>query len=103
MKKTPVTIQKPTLPGRAALAQSFAEGAKTTQEASAAVEAAPTPSLPTKRASGPKNGTSGLVPLGDVRLTANISEERHLKLKIAAAKRRTTIGELLEELIDNHL
>ena len=46
---------------------------------------------------------SGLVPVGDVRLTANIKETLHLKLKIAAATRRTTIGELLEELIERHL
>lgn len=46
---------------------------------------------------------SGLVPIGDVRLTANIKANLHLKLKIAAANRRTTIGELLEELIDRHL
>ena len=46
---------------------------------------------------------SGLIPEGDVRLTANIKETLHLKLKIAAATRRTTIGELLEELIERHL
>lgn len=46
---------------------------------------------------------SGLVPVGDVRLTANISEGHHLKLKVAAAKQRTTIGELLESLIDKSL
>ncbi len=46
---------------------------------------------------------SGLVPTGDVRLTANIREDLHLKLKIAAARRRTTIGELIEELVDKHI
>lgn len=46
---------------------------------------------------------SGLVPAGDVRLTANIKEELHLKLKIAAANRRTTIGEIIEELVAKHL
>lgn len=46
---------------------------------------------------------SGLVPTGDVRLTANIREDLHLKLKIAAAHRRTTIGELIEELVDRYL
>lgn len=46
---------------------------------------------------------SGLVPAGDVRLTANIREDLHLKLKIAAAHRRTTIGELIEELVDRYL
>ena len=46
---------------------------------------------------------SGLVPEGDVRLTANIRLDLHLKLKIASAHRRTTIGEILEELIESHL
>ena len=43
---------------------------------------------------------SGLVPSGDVRLTSNISEEHHLRLKIAAAKRKVTIGELIEQMVD---
>jgi hypothetical protein len=46
---------------------------------------------------------SGLVPQGDVRLTANIRQDLHLKLKIASAHRRTTIGEIIEELIGAHL
>jgi hypothetical protein len=46
---------------------------------------------------------SGQVPEGDVRLTANIRDDLHLKLKIAAARRRTTIGELLEELVEKYL
>ncbi len=46
---------------------------------------------------------SGKVPEGDVRLTANIREDLHLKLKIAAARRRTTIGELLEELVEKFI
>ena len=44
---------------------------------------------------------SGKVPAGDVRLTANINAELHLKLKIAAATRRVTMGEVIEELIEN--
>jgi hypothetical protein len=43
------------------------------------------------------------VPEGDVRLTANIREDLHLKLKIVAATRRTTIGELIEELVERYL
>lgn len=43
---------------------------------------------------------SGQVPEGDVRLTANIRADLHLKLKIEAAKQRTTVGELIERLID---
>jgi len=46
---------------------------------------------------------SGLVPVGDVRLTANIRQDLHLKLKIASAHRRTTIGEIIEELIENYI
>lgn len=47
--------------------------------------------------------TSGQVPEGDVRLTANIRQDLHLKLKIAAAHKRTTIGELIEMLVAKHL
>jgi hypothetical protein len=50
-----------------------------------------------------KSPLSGQVPEGDVRLTANIREDLHLKLKIAAARRRTTIGELLEELLEKYI
>ena len=47
----------------------------------------------------PEAAKSGPMPAGDVRLTANIREDLHLKLKIRAAKRRTTIGELIEEWV----
>jgi hypothetical protein len=50
-----------------------------------------------------KTTTSGQVPEGDVRLTANIREDIHIKLKVAAAQRRQTIGEVLEELIEKNL
>ncbi len=49
------------------------------------------------------NPLSGKVPEGDVRLTANIRQDLHLKLKIAAARRRTTIGELLEEMVEKYI
>jgi hypothetical protein len=52
---------------------------------------------------GIKDSLSGQVPEGDVRLTANIRDDLHLKLKIAAARRRTTIGELIEELVEKYL
>lgn len=51
----------------------------------------------------PKVVSSGLVPEGDVRLTANIREDLHLRLKIAAARRRTTIGEIIEDLVERHV
>ena len=46
---------------------------------------------------------SGLVPEGDVRLTANIREDLHLRLKIAAARQRTTIGELIESMVEKYI
>ena len=52
---------------------------------------------------GTKESLSGQVPQGDVRLTANIREDLHLKLKITAARRRTTIGDLIEDLVEKHL
>jgi len=58
---------------------------------------------PKKTALRGSKAVSGLVPDGDVRLTANINAELHLKLKIKAAEQRTTIGELLEQLLVKHL
>lgn len=52
---------------------------------------------------GNKKQVSGLVPDDDVRLTANIRKDLHLKLKIRAAVERTTIGELIEALIEKHI
>ena len=54
-------------------------------------------------AAPPPRTSPGGAPAGDVRLTVNIREDLHLKLKIMAAKRRTTIGELLEGLVEQHL
>ena len=58
---------------------------------------------PPRTAHPPQKGVSGLVPEGDVRLTANIRQDLHLKLKIASAYRRTTIGEIIEELIEKYV
>lgn len=44
---------------------------------------------------------SGQIPAGDVRLTANIRGDLHLKLKIRAAEQRTTVGELIEQWIES--
>ncbi|TSK05036.1 MAG: hypothetical protein FPO08_16095 [Geobacter sp.] len=57
----------------------------------------------TQRAKGAKKQVSGLVPEGDVRLTANIRQDLHLKLKLASVYRRTTIGEIIEGLIEKYL
>ena len=43
---------------------------------------------------------SGQIPAGDKRLTANVRADLHRKLKLVAVERDTTIGEILEELID---
>lgn len=63
------------------------------------------PTRSSAKAVGPRGGRglSGLVPEGDVRLTANMREDIHLKLKIAAARQRTTIGEILEELVEKYI
>ena len=50
-----------------------------------------------------KKTTSGQIPDGDVRLTANVSKELHKKLKHAAVDQETTVGEILEQLIKKHL
>ena len=87
------TLKKPTL--TTADVQAFAEGAAggTTEPArgrgAVRAEAAP----PGQR--------SGLVPEGDVRLTANIRGDLHLKLKIRAAQERTTVGELIEQWVES--
>jgi hypothetical protein len=75
VKPAPITIRKPTSVSSKAL--DFAEGKNAVDEAK----------------------KSGLVPSGDVRLTANIRADLHLRLKIEAATRRTTVGELIEEMI----
>ena len=50
-----------------------------------------------------KTYAAGLVPAGDVRLTINIRQDLHLRLKIAAARERTTIGEIIEELVEQYV
>ncbi len=55
------------------------------------------------KGTGLADGPSGKVPSGDVRMTANIRSDLHVQLKIAAAQGRTTIGELIEELVQRHL
>lgn len=101
MKKTQISISKPDL-GAAALG--FATGgAQEALEANGEPKTAIDIPRKEKPATRPSKQVSGLVPLGDVRLTANISEQHHIKLKIAAAQNRTTIGELIEQMIDKSL
>lgn len=50
-----------------------------------------------------KKGASGLIPEGDVRLTANIRKDLHKRLKHAAVDQETTVGDILEALIEKNL
>ena len=72
----------------------FAEGAQAAKKATARGTGL------SNSENAPKGQKSGLLPPGDVRLTANIREDPHLKLKIKAAQERTTIGELIESWIE---
>ena len=90
MKHAAVT-KKPSISTLAGQAATFAE-APQASKSSSAIEQGKAPAA-----------KSGLVPADDVRLTANIRQDLHLKIKIEAAHRRTTIGEILEELIEHHL
>ena len=47
-----------------------------------------------------KGQASGLVPAGDVRLTVNIRDDVHQRLKIRAVQERTTVGELIEAWVE---
>ena len=98
MSKKITSLKKPTLD--AAAVRAFAEGA--TAPVPAASAARPAKAVPVARRGGPTPGapSSGLVPAGDVRLTANIRGDLHLKLKIRAARERTTIGELIEGWVE---
>lgn len=100
-KKQEVSISKPTM-GAAALGFATGDHQKPVGRLSGG-KVGQGSHKAEKRARKPSKQTSGLVPEGDVRLTANISEDHHIKLKIAAATQRTTIGELIEQLIDNGL
>jgi hypothetical protein len=86
------TLKKPTL--SAAAVQAFAEGATDAQPDPAKGKGA------ARSENAPVGQKSGLVPEGDVRLTANIRADLHLKLKIRAAQERTTVGELIEQWIE---
>jgi hypothetical protein len=86
------TLKKPTL--TTAAIQAFAEGATGSPTGAAVGKSAARAEAAT---AGQK---SGLVPEGDVRLTANIRGDLHLKLKIRAAQERTTVGELIEQWVE---
>lgn len=46
---------------------------------------------------------SGKVPVGDKRLTANIGADLHKKLKLAAYHQDTTMGEIVERLVNEYV
>ena len=92
MAKTAM-LKKPTL--NADVVRAFAEGAPGAQAGVASTKVA------ASSANAPTGQKSGLVPEGDVRLTANIRGDLHLKLKIRAATERTTVGELIEQWIED--
>lgn len=85
------TLKKPTL--SPVDVRAFAEGSTSPSKAMPKGKGA---ARSENAATGQK---SGLVPEGDVRLTANIRGDLHLKLKIRAAQERTTVGELIEQWI----
>lgn len=98
MKKK-ATLKKPTLADVDKFAVRPSEGPGGDKNTRAGVSKGKTAPV----APNAPESSSGKVPAGDVRLSANINQELHLKLKIAAAKERTTIGEILERLVDEHL
>ena len=94
-KKKPPMLRKPVLDSAAVM--EFAEGRSTPARASkarskkAAAEVADT------------SPTSRFPPSGDFRLTVNIRGDLHMRLKMEAVKRRTTVGEILEGLVQQHI
>ena len=89
-------IKKPNLKASEALA--FAS--ESTEIAQHKEAPKPSPKKP-QRAS--ENSRIFHAPEGDKRLTINIKEDLHKKLKIAAIEKDVTAGELIESLIQKHL
>lgn len=87
------SLKKPTLTREAVLG--FAEGAQQPQQPVAG------PRGRARSENAPVGQKSGLVPEGDVRLTANIRGDLHMKLKMRAVQERTTVGELIEAWIES--
>lgn len=89
-------ISKPQL--KAAEAHAFAsEGTQTVEP----VKTAQITKTTTQKAKEKKRVF--FAPEGDKRLTINIKQELHRKLKIAAINNDMTAGELIEVLIEKHL
>jgi hypothetical protein len=90
-KKKAPTLKKPVLTSAAVLG--FAEG-RSAPSSSKARNAA---------AAADVSATSRFPPSGDIRLTVNIRGDLHMRLKMEAVKRRTTVGEILEDLVQQHI
>lgn len=99
--KRPAQLSKPTLNTDAARA--FATGAQQPPKAASREEPRHSHRATPETAPAVDKAVSGQIPEGDVRLTANIRKDLHMKLKMAAVTGETTIGELLEKLIESHL
>ena len=99
--KTKTTLKKPTLSTEDVLA--FAERPSGAPQGDKNTKVGKDKGGAKKITPDSPENLSGKVPAGDVRLSANIDQDIHLKLKIAAAKERTTIGELIERLVQDNL
>ena len=79
---------QPTLNDSAVIA--FAEASRKRESTATKSKAA------AKSENAPTGQKSGLVPTGGVRLTVNIQDDLHQRLKIRAVQERTTVGELID-------
>jgi hypothetical protein len=85
-------LKKPTLGRDAVLG--FAEDTRGTDKS-------PATRIKSSASSASAGQKSGLIPDGDVRLTANVRSDLHMKLKMRAVQERTTVGELIEAWIES--
>lgn len=74
MKRKAAILKKPTMKEALAFAEHKVHGAKSTA-----------------------------APEGDTRLTVNLRNDLHLKLRMKALEQKTTAGDLLEQLIEKYL
>lgn len=99
MKKQQVAIQKPNIGAALSFAKEAAKSPATAvlpaSKGVDEVKAKKTPQKAANQAGGRKP------PEGDIRLTCNISKERHKKLKKAAIDLDLTVGELIEHWVDS--
>lgn len=98
-RNKPTAFKKPVLSAEAVLG--FAEGrtaARTATSKAKTEKAAPRAAAEAAGAS-----TSRFPPSGDVRLTVNMRGDLHMRLKMEAVKNRTTVGEILEAMVEKHI